>query len=102
MKPEEAVRQKLRRLGLEVVDQKKIVCSTSSFPVELFSVEDILRELQDAVETLKIAGLGKNDVIRLRGIISCCKVFKEIVDFMDYRGLEAKLGICLNIAILSA
>jgi hypothetical protein len=71
--------------------------------VELFSVEDILRELQAAVEALKIAGLDKNEVIRLRGIISGCKVYKELlVDFMDYRGLEAKLGICLNIAILSA
>ena len=29
-KPEEAVRQKIRRLGLEVVEQKKIVCSTTS------------------------------------------------------------------------
>ena len=31
-KPEEAVRQKIRRLGLEVVEQKKIVCSTTSNP----------------------------------------------------------------------
>ena len=29
-KPEEAVRLKIHRLGLEVVEQKKIVCSTTS------------------------------------------------------------------------
>jgi hypothetical protein len=29
-KPEEAVRKKIRRLGLEVVEKKKIVCSTTS------------------------------------------------------------------------
>jgi len=96
-KPEEAVRVKIRRLGLEVVDQrKKISRSTTStdlvLPEELFSVEEILKELHAAVMGLKAPGLDKTEVIRLRGIIAGCKVYKEmLVDYMDYRGLEAEL-----------
>jgi hypothetical protein len=47
--PEEAMRQKIRHLGLVVVDRKKkIVCSTTTtvqlvLPEELFSVEEALK-----------------------------------------------------------
>ena len=96
-KPEEAVRMKIRRLGLEVVDQrKKFRCSTTNaelvLPEELFSVEEVLKELHAAVLGLKAPGLDKTEVIRLRDIIAGCKVYKEmLVDYMDYRGLEAEL-----------
>jgi hypothetical protein len=96
-KPEEAVRIKVRRLGLEVVDQrKKFRCSTTTaelvLPEELFSVEEVLKELHAAVLGLKAPGLDKTEVIRLRGIIAGCKVYKEmLVDYMDYRGLEVEL-----------
>jgi len=96
-KPEEAVRIKVRRLGLEVVDQrKKFRCSTTTaelvLPDELFSVEEVLKELHAAVMGLKRPGLDKAEVSRLRGIIAGCKVYKEmLVDYMDYRGLEAWL-----------
>ena len=88
---------KIRRLGLEVVDRrKKIVCSTTTaelvLPKELFSVEEVLKELHAAVVGLKTPGLDKTEVIRLRGIIAGCKVYKELLaDYMDYRGLEAEL-----------
>ena len=37
-------------------------------------------------------GLDKTEVIRLRGIIAGCKVYKEMLaDYMDYRGLETEL-----------
>ena len=97
-KPEEAVRVKIRRLGLEVVDpRKKISCSTTTtaelvLPKELFSVEEVLKELHAAVVGLKTPGLDKTEVIRLRGITAGCKVYKEMLaDYMDYRGLEAEL-----------
>jgi hypothetical protein len=95
-KPEEAVRIKIRRLGLEVVDKKKISCSTTTaelvLPKELFSVEEILKELHAAVLGLKAPGLDKTEVIRLRGIMAGCKTYKEMLaDYMDYRGLEAEL-----------
>ncbi len=96
-KPEEAVRVKIRRLGLEVVDQrKKVRCSTTTaelvLPKELFSVEEVLKELHAAVIGLKAPGLDKTEVIRLRGIIAGCKVYKEMLaDYMDYRGIEEEL-----------
>lgn len=44
-KPEEAIRQKIRRLGLEVVEQSRSVCSTTSMislPKELLSIFQFL------------------------------------------------------------
>ena len=94
-KPEGAVCQKIRRLGLEVVEQRKNVCTTTSselLPKELFSVEDILRELHAAVAGLKTPGLDKTEVLRLRGIIAGCKVYEEMLaEYMDYRSLEAEI-----------
>ena len=61
-------------------------------PDELFSVEEVLKEIHAAVLGLKTPGLDKTEIIRLRGIIAGCKVYKEmLVDYMDYRGLEAEL-----------
>jgi hypothetical protein len=95
-KPEEAVRQKIRRLGLEVVEQKRIVCSTTSseltMPQELPSVEQALKTLSAALTALETPGIEKSEVMRLRAIIQGAKVYKELVaDYMDYRGLEAEL-----------
>jgi hypothetical protein len=92
-KSEEAVRQKALRLGLEVVEQKKIVCSTTSkLPEELFSVEDALKKLAAALVALETPGLDKAEVLRLRGIISGCKIYKDLfADYVNYRGLEAEL-----------
>jgi hypothetical protein len=96
-KPEEAVRVKIRRLGLEVVDPNKKFRRTTTtaeleLPKELFSVEEVLKELHAAVMGLKKPGLDKTEVIRLRGIVAACKVYKEMLaDYMDYRGLEAEL-----------
>jgi len=96
-KPEEAVRVKIRRLGLEVVDPNKNFRRTTTtaeleLPKELFSVEEVLKELHAAVIGLKVAGLDKTEVIRLRGIVAASKVYKEMLaDYMNYQGLEAEL-----------
>jgi hypothetical protein len=92
----EVVRQKVQCLGLEEVEQRKIICSTTTaefvLPKELFSVEEVLKELHAAVMGLKAPGLDKTEVIRLGGIVAGCKVYKEmLVDYMDYRGIEAEL-----------
>jgi hypothetical protein len=95
----DSVRCKIKRLGLNGDDQlKKDLPSSSSvtaelvLPEELFSVEEVLKELHAAVMGLKIPGLDKTEVIRLRGIIAGCKVYKEMLaDYIDYRGVEAEL-----------
>ena len=92
---EEAVRQKIRRLGLEVVEHKKIICSTSSklaLPKELPSIEETLKTLSAALTDLNTAGLDKAEILRLRGIIAGCKVYQDLfAEYVDYRGLEAEL-----------
>jgi hypothetical protein len=101
----EVVRQKVQCLGLEVVEQRKIICSTTTaefvLPKKLFSVEEVLKELHAVVMELKVSGLDKTEVIRLRGIIEGCTVYKEMLaDYMDYRGLEDKL-MKVKYAVLS-
>jgi len=94
---EEAIRQKLIKFDLlrEQQQPKNSECCCSSkleLPAELPSVEMTLKTLAAALEALDSPGLEKNDVLRLRGIIAGCKVYKELfVDYVNYRGLEAEL-----------
>ena len=98
-KTRDCIRKKIARLELEVVvhAEKKIKRTTTSsvgleLPVELGSVEQILLMLSGALDSLRKGGLDKVEILRLRGIISGCKIFKELlVDYMDYRGLEVEL-----------
>ncbi len=94
----DAIQKKCVRLGLEVVgDAKKNRASSTSssglkLPAELPSVEETLKDLSAALSALKIGGLDKTEILRLRSIISGCKAYKELlVDYMDYRGLEVEM-----------
>jgi hypothetical protein len=91
----DAIYKKMERLGLEVVDEEKKNISTTTsleLPAELPSVEETLLKLSAALKALEKPGLEKSEVLRLRGIIAGAKVYKELLaDYMNYRGLEAKL-----------
>ena len=91
----DAIYKKIERLGLEVVDEEKKNISTTTsleLPQELPSVEETLIKLSAALKALEKPGLDKSEVLRLRGIIAGSKVYKELLaDYMNYRGLEAKL-----------
>jgi hypothetical protein len=74
----------MKRLGLNDDDHvKKIFPSSSSVTAELvllqelFSVEEVLKELHAAVMGLKVPGLDKTEVVRLRGIIAGCKIYRD-------------------------
>jgi hypothetical protein len=93
---ENAIYQKLLELGLSKEEDRKKHSSSSALklklPAELPSVEDTLKKLSAALKALETPGLDKSDVLRLRGIIAGCKVYKELfADYIDYRGLEAEL-----------
>ena len=94
---EEAIRQKLLNLDLlkEQQQQKNQCCCSSptlKLPEELPSVEETLYKLAAALEALQTPNLEKTDILRLRSIISGAKVYKELlVDYINYRGLEAEL-----------
>ena len=100
---EEAIRQKLLKFGLFKEEQKEqqqpqaaAPCCCSSkleLPDELPSVEETLKTLAAALKALEAPGLKREDILRLRGIISGAKIYKELLaDYINYRGLEAELS----------
>lgn len=92
---EEAIRQKLINLDLVKEQQVHPNCCCSSkleLPKDLPSIEETVKTLAAALEALKSPGLEKNDVFRLRTIITGAKVYKDLLaDYINYRGLEAEL-----------
>jgi hypothetical protein len=94
-KSNESVRLKMMRLGLVVDEQVNFQCSTSTkleLPEVLPSIETTLKKLVAAMNALETPGLSKNDISRLRSIIQAASVYQvKIAEYMDYRGIEAKL-----------
>jgi hypothetical protein len=95
---EVAIRLKLARLGLlkedddELVDSTRSSSSTLELPEELPSVEEALKTLAAALEALKVSGLERNEILRLKSVVLTAKVYKEIlVDYVNYRRLETEL-----------
>jgi hypothetical protein len=94
---EEAIRQKLIKLGLvkEQQQQKNSNCCCSTqleLPEELPSIEETLKMLAAALEALKTPGLDKAEVLRLRGIIAGAKVYQErFAEYVHYREMEEEL-----------
>jgi len=92
---EDAVKQKLRRMGVKVVTLQKSVGTTTSeliIPEELPSVEEALKELVAAMNALKTPGLSKTEIMRLRTLVQTSSLYQHrIAEYMDYRGLEKRL-----------
>jgi hypothetical protein len=92
---EEAIRQKLLKLGLLREQSENLPCCLSTnieLPQELPSIEEVLKSLVVALETLKTPGLDRNEVLRLRGIIAGAKVYHErFSEYAHYRQLEEEL-----------
>jgi hypothetical protein len=94
---ENAIYQKLLDLGMIEKEEEETgkKCSSSSFlelPDELPSVEETLKTLAAALKALDAPGLERSEVLRLRGIISGAKIYKELLaDYINYRGIEAEL-----------
>jgi hypothetical protein len=91
----DAIKQKLRRVGLKVVTLQKSGGTTTSeliMPDELPSVEEALKDLVAAMNALKTPGLSKTEIMRLRTLIQTSGLYqKRIAEYMDYRGLEKEL-----------
>ncbi len=95
---EQGVRLKLERLGLlkEEEGRMELAPRPSStnleLPKELPSVEETLKTLAAALKALEAPGLKRDEILRLRGIISGSRIYKEqIADYINYRALEAEL-----------
>ena len=71
------MRQKTRRLKLEVVGAKGYRTTTSTeMPEELPSVEEALKILVAAMKALETPDLSKTEVLRLRSIIQAAGVYQ--------------------------
>ena len=97
-KSRECVGMKIARLGLEVVTGENSGVTTTSrldalpLPDELPSVEEQLKVLVAALDALRSSKVEKTDVLRLRAIIQGVRIYQELIaDYLDYRGIEAKL-----------
>jgi len=93
-KSPEAVRKKIDRLGLEVVDHKKNSRTTTSLeiPKELPTVEETLKMLASVLNAAMLPGLNKVEVQRLQTVATLARTYKDIFsDYVDYRGIEAEL-----------
>jgi hypothetical protein len=70
-----------------------VFSSSLELPTDLPSVEDSLRTLSAALKALETPGLDQSEVLRLRGVISGVKIYKEIfADFLNYCELEGRLA----------
>ena len=94
-KSPDAVKQKLRRLGLKVVTIKNSGATTTSehiIPTELISIEEALKKLVAAMNALENPELTKTDIMRLRTLIQTSGVYqKRLAEYLDFRGIERKL-----------
>jgi hypothetical protein len=91
-KSPEAVRKKIERLGLEVVDLKGYRTTTLKLPKELPSIEEALRILAGALKAATEHGLDKVEVQRLQVVATLARTYKELLaDYINYREIEQKL-----------
>jgi hypothetical protein len=92
----DSIKQKMFDLKLKekrVSGGTAVFSSSLELPKDLPSVEDSLRTLSAALKALETPGLDQSEVLRLRGIISGVKVYKEIfADFLNYCELEGRLA----------
>ena len=95
-KSPEAVRAKMKRLGLEV-DKQQAAGSRSStsnaiLPEELISAEEALKMLVGALKMACVPGLSKVEVQRLQVVATLARTYSEkLTEYLDLRGLEQRL-----------
>lgn len=90
----EAIKKKLSRLGLVVAPIKIVKTTTGELdiPKELYTIEEALRLMAGALNTLQKPGLDKAEVARLKTIVTTSKAYQKLfADYVDYRGVEKKL-----------
>jgi hypothetical protein len=93
-KSQGAIREKAKRIGLEVVVSKPTQKTTTSIqlPKELPSVEEALKILAGALNIASKPNLDRVEVKRLQVVATLARTYKELLaDYIGYRQIEAKL-----------
>ncbi len=83
------------KLGLVELEQEKNVCSSSSNVAgsgELPNIEEILKQVAFALQSLKQPGLSHAEIQRFRSMIQGAKVYKELfAEYAHYLEIEKEL-----------
>ncbi|MEM2971310.1 MAG: hypothetical protein QW270_02670 [Candidatus Bathyarchaeia archaeon] len=88
----EAIREKLKRLGLNVVGAKFELTTTFEVPKVLPSLEEVLLLLAGALKKAAEPGLGRIELQRLGAIAMLYKAYESGLEkYVNYREIEAKL-----------
>lgn len=90
----EGVKKKMSRMRFVVEPEKKFGPTTTELdiPDELPSVEEALKMLVAALRALEKPGLSRAEISRLKSVIQSAKIYQGLfADYVDYRGLEARL-----------
>ena len=92
---EGAVRQKCRRLGLEVVvkkSQKPRTTTSTVLPSDIVTHEQVLKVLAGTMKKAAEPGLEKVEIMRLRALIDAAKTYDSILEkFERWVEIEAQL-----------
>ena len=93
---EGAVRQKCRRLGLEVVVQKTLqkprTTTSTLLPSEIVTHEQVLKVLAGAMNRASEPGLDKFEIMRLKVLIDASKTYDSVLEkFEKWIEIENRL-----------
>ena len=89
-KSSDSLKLKMLRLGLKVVVPQ--IHDTTTSNLELMSVEDALKKLQQALNSLENPELDQVQVLRLRSQVQGAKIYiDKFSEYLNYRELEVRL-----------
>jgi hypothetical protein len=88
----DAVKMKLKRLGVDIVAAKIEITGNLDIPKELPSLKDVLRLLSGALNKAKEPGLGKTELERLKVIADLYRAYADGLErYVRYSKIEKDL-----------
>ena len=89
----DAIKMKLKRLGVDIVAAKAQITGPLEIPKELPSLEEVLLLLAAALKKAAEPGLGKTELQRLAVIADLYKAYADGLErYVGYRKIEQKLS----------
>lgn len=89
---QDAIKMKLKRLGVDIVAAKIEITGPLELPKELPSLKEVLRVVAGAIEKAKEPGLGKTELERLKVIADLYRAYADGLErYVRYTEIEKKL-----------
>lgn len=90
---QDAIKMKLKRLGVDIVAAKIEITGPLELPKELPSLKEVLRVVAGAIEKAKEPGLGKTELERLKVIADLYRAYADGLErYVRYTEIEKKLA----------